>query len=176
MNDDYKTLLKVFLDICLIKKGPKHVPESTGLLKVTFFTYFMSGTLLLASDASLFDAIIQAFIEALLLGIFMYGLVAFFSVAHRFTQSMIAIYASGTLITTVSVPFVFWVVSLSKNDEPAGMGGLVVFLIVCWSFIVMASIIRETIKKSLSISLLLTFCYLYLSYQVISFVYPVNAL
>jgi len=176
MNDDYKTLLRVILDICLIKKGPKDIPESIGLLKVAFFTYFVSGTLLLANDVSWFDAAIQALIEALLLGAFVYGVVRFFSLERRFSQSMTAIYASGTLITTLSVPYVFMVASLSKHKELKNIAGIVVFWILCWSLIVMTNVIRETIEKKLWISLLLTFCYMYLSHLVISFVYPVNVL
>jgi len=175
MNNDFKILLRIFVDLCLIKKGPQDVPDSIALLKVVFFIYFLSGTLLLSSSMEFSEAIVQSFIETLLLGLFIYLLVIFFAVKNRFNQSVIAIYGSGALITILSAPFVFLMGNMEKNDGSTGAVGLVVFLIVCWSFIVIANIIRETIQKSLGISLLLTFCYLYLSYQVIQIVYPVAA-
>jgi hypothetical protein len=173
MNNDYKTLLKLFLNLCLIKAGPRDVPDSNNVLRIVFIAYFVSGTILISSEAVLFDAAVQAFIEAVLVGLFVYGLVNFFSVPQRFNQSIIAIYGSGALITTVSIPFIFWMQSLFNNDQTTGAVGLVVFLIVCWSFMVMAYIIRETIQKNLTTSLLLTFCYLYLSYQLINTLYPI---
>ncbi len=174
MNNDFKTLLRIFVDLCLIKKGPKDVPESAVLLKMVFFIYFLSGTLLLSSSIGLIDAIIQSFLETVLVGLFMYVLVSFFQVKNRFNQAVTAIYGSGALMTLLSVPYIFWMDGLVKNENPIGVIGLVVFFIVIWGFIVMANIIRETVQKSFSISLLLTFCYLYLSYQLINIAYPVE--
>lgn len=174
MNNEFKTLLRIFVDLCLIRKGPQDLPDSNALLKVVFFIYFISGSLLLSSSMELAEAVVQSCIETLLLGLFMYLLVSFFAVKNRFNQSVTAIYGSGALITTFSAPFVFLMGNMAKNDGSTGAVGLIVFLIVCWSFIVMANIIRETIQKSLGISLLLTFCYLYLSYQVIQTVYPIE--
>ncbi|ORU91889.1 MAG: hypothetical protein A6F70_00970 [Cycloclasticus sp. symbiont of Bathymodiolus heckerae] len=176
MNNDYKVLLRLFLDLCLLKKGPKDVPDSKALLKLVFLSYFLAGTVLISSDGFMVNAIMQALIETVLVAIFIYALVTLFSVSHRFDQAITAIYGTGTLITSLSIPFIFWVQDLSNNDEPTGPAGLVVFLIVCWSFVVMAHIIRETIQKPLSVCLLLTFCYLYLSYQVINWLYPIEAL
>ncbi len=175
MDNDYKKRLRLFLDLCLIKKGPQDVPDNTGLMKIVFFAYFMSGTVLLSADNSIVDAVIQALIDTVLIGLFMYVLVSFFSVPNRFNQSLIAIYGSGALITIFSTPVIFWVQALSNNEQPTGAAGLVVFLIVCWSFVVMANIIKETIQKNLSTCLLLTFCYLYLSYQLINSLYPLEA-
>jgi hypothetical protein len=172
MNNDFKTLLRIFVDLCLIKTGPKEVPDSEVLLKLVFLIYFLAGTLLLSSSMEFSEAVIQSFIETLLVGLFIYILAIFFAVKNRFNQSITAIYGSGALITIFSVPFVFMIENLTKQGGSTGVVGMIVFLIVCWSFIVMANIIREMIQKSFSISLLLTFCYLYLSYQVIQMVYP----
>ena len=175
MNNDFKTLLRIFVDLCLIKRGPKDVPDSTVLLKIVFFIYFLSGTMLLSSSIELSEAIIQSFIETVLVGLFIYLLVSFFQVKNRFNQAITAVYGSGALMTLLSVPYVFWMDGLVKNQGSIGVVGLIVFFIVVWGFIVMANIIRETIQKSFSVSLLLTFSYLYLSYQVINIVYPVEA-
>jgi hypothetical protein len=172
MNNDFKVLLRLFFDLCLIQKGPRDVPDSSVLLKFVFCLYFLAGSVLLSSSLTLSEALMQSFIETLLLGVFVYLLVNFFAVKNRFNQSITAVYGSGALMTIVSVPFIFWTASLVDNNSPTGVVGLIVFLIVCWSFIVMANIIRETIQKSFSVSLLLTFCYLYVSYQLITKVFP----
>ena len=175
VNYDFKKLLILFFDLCLIKKGPRDVPESSVLLKAVFFAYFLAGAILLSSANELLVAAIKAFIETVLVGLFMYLLVSFFSVPNRFNQSISAVYGSGAIITIISAPFIFGMKDLVQNQQQTGLSGLLVFLIVCWGFIVMANIIRETIQKSLSVSLLLTFCYFYLSYQSISLFYPIEA-
>jgi hypothetical protein len=175
MNHDFKTLLKPIIDICLIKGGPQSLPESQYLLKLFFVAYFLSGAVLLSSSLSYVEACSQSFIDAVLVGIFIYALTRFFYFQHRYTQSLTAIYGGGAVITLVSTPFFFWLEALSVNEKPTGAVSLVVFLIVCWSFIVMANIIRETIHKGFPMSLLLTFCYLYVSYQVINFLCPATS-
>lgn len=176
MNRDYKTLARLFFDICLLKKGPQDVPDSSDVRITVFISYLLAGSVLISSGLSWSDALYQSIIETLLVALFIYVLLLFFSLPHRFKQAITAIYGSGTLITTLSIPFVFWLAALIKNEASTGVAGLAVFLIVCWSFVVMGHIIRETIQKSMAFSLLLTFCYLYLSYQVINMISPVAEL
>lgn len=176
MNKDYKILARLFFDICLLKKGPQDVPDSSDVQIMVFMTYLLAGSVLISSGLPWSDALYQSIIETLLVAIFMYVLLLFFSLPNRFKQSITAIYGSGTLITVLSIPFIFWLDTLIKSESSTGVAGLAVFLIVCWSFVVMGHIIRETIQKSLAISLLLTFCYLYLSYQVIHLVFPIAEL
>jgi len=176
MNDDYKTLKNLFLGLCILKNSPKDLPESKALLQISGFLYFIAGAVLIFSGATLVEAVAQSFIEAVLVALFVYGLTQFFSVPYRFTQAVTAIYGSGAIITVVSTPFIFSLQAQATNTESTGFSGLILLLIVCWSIVVMAHIIRETIQKNLATSLLLTFCYLYLSYQVINVLYPVEAL
>jgi len=172
MNNDFKRLLRLFFELCLMKKGPKDVPDSSALLILVFCLYFLAGTVLLSSSLVFTEALMQSLIETILLGVFVYLLVSFFAIKNRFNQSVTAIYGSGAFITIVSMPFIFWMQSLTDNNGSTGVVGLIVFMLVCWSFTVMANIIRETIEKSFSVSLLLTFCYLYASFQLIKLVYP----
>ena len=176
MTTDYKTLLTLFFDICLLRKGPQSLPKSAGLQQLVLLIYFVSSALLIVLDASWDEALIQVLIEVLLLGLFVYVLVTLFSVPERFRQSISAMYGCGAIITIISMPFVYWAGSLTTDDPSMGMVGLGIFVVICWSFVVMAHIIRETLEKNLVVSLLLSFCYVYLSYQVISFMYPIESL
>lgn len=174
MNNDFKRLLGLFFELCLMKKGPKDLPNSSALLTLVFCLYFLAGTVLLSSSLVVTEALMQSLIETVLLGVFIYLLVSFFSIKNRFNQAITAIYGSGAFITIVSMPFIFWMQSLTASNGSTGIVGLIVFMLVCWSFIVMAYIIRETIEKGFAVSLLLTFCYLYGSFQLIKLVYPAD--
>mgnify|MGYP003387294525 FL=1 len=175
MKDDYKTLIRLLFDICLLKKGPQDLNLTEGIKKGVFICYLLAGTGLLSIDGPLDEAIIKAFIEALMLMFFMFSLLAFYSFPKRFGQSMTAIFGTGALLSVISLPFMLMLNVLHEKQSAAGLVGLAVFLLVCWSFAVMGHIIREATQTSLTLSLLLTFCYLYLSYQFINLIYPLAA-
>ena len=174
MNAYYKSLLAIILGICTLKKGPQDIPESYALQRQLLWAYILLGcmSIFVGSQASIFVAIGQAFLETFALTVFTYLLLSYFSFIHRFKQVISALYASGALISIVSLPFVYQVEILSRDQLPLGLLGWLVFIIMCWSFVVMAHILRQAIQKNLSTCLLLTFCYIYLSYQVINMVFP----
>lgn len=176
MNEDYKTLFRTIGEICLLKRSPSHVPESADLQRKMLFLYVLTASLgvFLGNETSLLMAFGQAILEALLLMLFMYLLLNHFSFINRFKQTTTALYASGTLISLISTPFVYQVGVLSQKQQALGLLGWLVFIMVCWSFVVMAHIIRCSIQKNLMTSLLLSFCYVYLSYQLISRVFPLT--
>ena len=174
MNPYYKSLLVTILEICALKKGPRDIPESDVLQRQMLFLYVLVGciSILFGSQVSFLVAVGQAFLETFVLTVFIYLLLSSFSFAHRFKQVISAMYASGALISLVSLPFVYQIEVLSRNQQALGFLGWLVFIIMCWSFVVMAHIIRKAIQKNLGTCLLLTFCYIYLSYQIINRVYP----
>lgn len=175
MKDDYKTLTRLLFDICLLKKGPQDLSLTERTKKLAIISYFFVGTVLLSIDGPLDEAVIKAFIEAIMLMFFMFALLTFYSFPKRFGQSITALFGTGAIFSIISLPFMFMLSALDEQQSTAGLAGLAVFLLVCWSFAVMGHIIREATQTSLTLSLLLTFCYLYLSYQFINLIYPLAA-
>ena len=174
MNPYYKSLLVTILGICTLKKGPQDIPESDILQRQALFIYLLVGcmSVFLGSELGFLIAAGQVFLETLFLTVFVYLLLSYFSFSSRFKQVISATYASGALISLVSLPFSYQVEQLSRTQQSLGLWGWMVFIIVCWSFVVMAHILRQAIQKNFSTCLLLTFCYIYLSYQLINLVYP----
>ena len=174
MNPYYKSLLVTILGICTLKKAPRDIPESAVLQRKMLYIYVLAGctSVYFGSQISPLTAIGQAFLETIILTLFIFLLLRYFSFSHRFNQVISAIYGSGALISGLSLPFIYQVEILSRNQQPLGLLGWLVFIIMCWSFVVMADILRHAIQKNLSTCLLLTFCYIYLSYNIINMIYP----
>jgi len=174
MNEDYSSLLRTICRVCLLSKGPRDVVESAYLQRAMLYCYLFAGScsIYFGSQVGLWTAVGQASLDALILTLFSYLLLAYFSLSNRFKQVMTALYASGALISMLSIPLVYRLELLSSKQQAVGLLGWLVFIIICWSFVVMAHILREAIQKHLTTCLLLTFCYIYLSYQLINFVYP----
>ena len=175
MKDDYKTLARLLFDICLLKKGPQDLSLTDSTKKLAIISYVFVGTVLLSIDGPLDEAFIKAFIEVLMLMLFMFALLTFYSLPKRFDQTITALLGTGALLSMISLPFMIWLADVQQNQSTVGLLGLIIFLLVCWSFAVMGHIIREATQTSLTLSLLLTFCYLFLSYQLINLIYPLGA-
>lgn len=175
MTNDYQALPRLFLNLCLIKKGPQDIPNNPALLKGAFLCYFLLGSVFMSVDKPVIDAVILSFIGAILLGVFMYGILNFFSLLDRYNQSLTAMYGTGALIAAVSTPIMYACQAIA-NGQKIGVFGLVLSWLVVWSFAVMANIIHETIQKSFVITILLTVLYLYLSHSLVEVFNLVKAL
>lgn len=173
MNSDYKALLTDLMGICVFKKLPKVLADSNVLTLRLMVLYGLSGFFLLSAGATTDVAIIKAFLEALLLASFVYGLLAFFGVLNRFNQTLSALFGTGVIFTAASLPLVYLIEAAQSADKAVGIESIVLLVVFGWSIAVMVYIVSMATNKSLSMSGLLTFCYLYLSYYVIQLIYPV---
>jgi len=172
MNEYYKSLWQIFSKICIFKKGPQDIVCSSYLMQLSLVFYITSGTLLLIVDRPLSIAVVQSILEVGLLSIFIYLLLQFFAVSSRFSQTIIALYGCGTIISSLSFPVICYI---SINSEQAiGGEGVLLLILLVWSFFIMAYIISKAINKALSICLLISFSYFYLSYHVVNFLLPVT--
>lgn len=172
MTNQYKSLWHIFWGICVFKKSPQDIVNSYALVKLAFIGYVTVGAILFFSSTPTTIAIVISFIETILLTGFVYLLLNFFTVSNRFIQTITALYGSGAIITSFSVPIVFYIDASVRHEQSAGIAGLLLLAVVCWSYTIMAHILHKAIDKSLGVSLLLTFCYLYLSYQFIKLIFP----
>lgn len=173
MHYDYKALFSDLISICTFKKSPKVLPDSNALTLCLMLLYGLSGFFLLSVAAAADVAIMEAFLEALLLAVFVYGLLAFFGMLHRFNQMVSALFGAGVVFTMASLPLVYLVEAAQSTEKPVGAESVVLLVVFGWSIAVMVYIVSTGTNKSISVSSLLTFCYLYLSYYVIHLIYPV---
>ncbi len=60
-------LIKLFLDICFFKKGPRDVPASSLLLGLAVLAYLIVGVVLLGLERDWSGAVVEAVVEALML-------------------------------------------------------------------------------------------------------------
>lgn len=172
MTNQYKSLWHIFWGICVFKNGPQDVAISYSLIKWVFIGYVTVGAVLFFSSTPTTIAIVISFTETILLTGFVYLLLSLFAVSERFLQTITALYGTGAIITSLSVPIVFYIDESVRHEQSAGIAGLLLLAVVCWSYTIMAHILHKAIEKSLGVSLLLTFCYLYLSYKIISVIFP----
>lgn len=172
MMKDYKALFDNLMRICLFKASPKDLPDSSNLNIQLLVLYFISGVVLLSSGAALGVAVVEALLEVILLIGFIYVVLTFFNAPFRFNQTLAALLGTGIIFTSLSTPFVYINNASRQAENSAGIEGLFLLILFGWSVVVMVKILAEAINKPALFSGLITFCYLYLSYQIINAIYP----
>ena len=137
-------LLRTFLDIILLRKGPEHVPNSVVVLLVSF-GLLVAATLLSAAlvPSSGNDSIVSSFVSSLV-GYALYWLVlAASGFGLRFVPTISAIMACGSILTILMI---LAAVVLAPIFGSA-VAGVVVWLILFWSVPVKGHIIARAIER-----------------------------
>ena len=157
-------LLRTFLDIILLRKGPEHVPNSSVVLWISFgllvIATLMSALLVPASGN---DSVVSSFLSSLL-GYALYWVVLVVSgFGLRFVRTVSSIMACGSILTILMVVAALIIAPVFGG----AVAGVVVWLILFWSVPVKGHIIARAIERHwyTGIAIALTiFIMQYLSY------------
>ena len=166
-------LIVLFVDICLFKKGPQHVPASRFLFGLALVAYWLVGIALLVVETDWPHAALEAFVESALLLGFAWSLL--FLVAHkteRFLQAATALLATDALISTPGALLLRW--WAARPGEPLLQLALLGLMI--WHIAVVAHILRHALSRPLSYGFALSVLYVIVTYQLMSMIFaPVPA-
>jgi hypothetical protein len=156
-------ILRLFLDICLLKKGPQDMPLSSLLWGLTFGGYVLVGITVLGLQSPLFDAVEQTFLEAGILLGFCWVTLQVAGLASRFTQTSLALLGSDAVISSFAIPLLLW---LTGSEEKQPGAYLLLLLLMLWHLVVVAHILRHALSKPAAVGLGLAIVYLVASYQI----------
>jgi hypothetical protein len=123
--------LQSFLDIALWRKGPQDLPASASLATLVLIAYMATGFLrmrLFALDQQ--SALLFICIDALMLGAWLWLVLAFFSRRSRFVQTITATLGVGLLVLLLDVTFRSAQLALGLSDQLSLNWLMLRFLIV----------------------------------------------
>lgn len=110
--------LQSFLDIALWRKGPQDLPASTLLATLALLAYLGTGFVrmrLFALDQS--TALLFIAVDALMLGAWLWLVLAFFGRRQRFVQTITALLGVGLLVLLLDVTIRSAQLALGWSDE-----------------------------------------------------------
>ncbi len=142
-------ILKLYLDICRLRKGPEDVPYSNVLALVTLIFY---GFFLLLARVGVGGLSFQfsALSLAMILGVFsltLFLFLAFKKLSSRFLQTFTALIGSDLVITAFSLPLV-WANSLGERNALSMTTGLMILALMVWDLIVKGFIFQRAMGIS----------------------------
>jgi hypothetical protein len=167
-------LFNLFLDICLFRKGPQHVPASWVLLKLSLLAYAFSGLLVLLVGVRPLMAISQTLLDVALLAGLTYAVLSIQGYQIRYVQTLTALAGTGALLWLMVLPVVIWITKEVTRGEPAELPKLLFWLLVGWSIAIMSHILRYALSVSRGVSVLYTLGYVIISMILSEWLFPVS--
>lgn len=161
-------VVKLFLDICLFKKGPQDIPSSYGLLYVLIVVYALISFLVLFIGAGWFDAVLQVLVEIALVIVFTKIMLGLIRKPERYVQTASSLFGTDALISFFALP---GIASMTAGRVTLLAFAVMVGLMI-WHWLVTGHIIRHAISQSLSFGLGIALLYIVAAYQVMALLFP----
>ena len=151
--------LQSFLDIALWRKGPQDLPASSLLATLALFAYMAAGFVrmrLFALDKT--TALLFICVDALMLGAWLYLVLAFFGRRQRFVQTITATLGVGLLVMLLDVTIRSAQLALGWSDELSKNWLNVRFLLLA---VVLGRIFMQALDRGLITGIALTIAIFY---------------
>lgn len=156
-------LIRLFLDICLFKKGPQDAPASAMLLKLALAAYFAVGVVLTALENPLPESVLQVLLEGAMMLAFVWASLLAAGKTGRWLQTAIAMLGTDALLSGFAIPLEV----LALAAQQAGVFRLLLLLLMLWNIGVVAHILRHALSQPLAIGLSLSLIFVVFTLQVL---------
>lgn len=164
------TILQLFFDICLFRRGPQDLPASTLFLVLVLVVNALVGLVILAMESSLDRAILEFLTGTAMLVVFSWIVLSAASKGERMKQTVTALLGADTVISCMALPLLAWV-SARQN---VGLASFFLVGLMLWSVSVAAHVYRHALSSSYMYALALTILYFSLSFQVMAYFFPIS--
>lgn len=162
-------IVKIFLEICLLRSGPQDLPASAIFLGVVFVANAFVGLIILSIEAPFQAAVPQFFVSIGLLTAFSWIILTASGKATRLQQTLTALLGADTLISLFALPFLIWI----SLNQSYGLAYYVLFASMLWSIAVVGHIVRHALSSSYLFGFGLAILYFFTSFQVMAYLFPI---
>ena len=166
----FVVLLRLFLDICLGKKGPQDLPSSGFLLGLIFVVNAAVGLIVLLVETNLSAGVFELLLSLTWLVCFTYLVLILNGRINRFLPTMTALLGTDTVISLIALPFLIWMNRAADVRLPY----YIVIGLMCWSMIIIGHILRHALSTTHGFGMGLALLYLLGSYQLMAYFFPVS--
>lgn len=144
-------LLRLYLDICLLRRGPQDVPASSPLMQFTLAVYALIGLpkhLGGLAALSVFQSLWLTVVDlALLIGL---CYAALYWVGHlsRFRQTLTALAGAGVVLSIVELPLSVWLRRAVEAERSYELPLMLAFGLLAWSLLIVGHILQHAFSIS----------------------------
>jgi len=154
-------LLARFLDICLLRAGPRDLPRSGRILAGTLAVDLALNYVSLAPISTPIWACLQIGTACLLTIGFLYGMLALRGQRPRFLQAASAVFGTDIVVSLVSLVMIFAFGGYHASFSQ--IAGLALDAVSIWNLIVLGNIFRSAMTLPLPGGILIALLYVIVS-------------
>ena len=158
-------LIKLFLDICLFRKGPQDVPAYTVLFWFALLAFFLVGLIEAFFTGQWLEAMYKSLLEGTILLAFVWISLMVSGKPNRLLQTAIAALGTDAFISSFGI--VLAVVSIFASNPINPAIQLLFLALLLWHMAVVAHILRHALSQSLVIGVMLSIVYVAFTFQMI---------
>jgi hypothetical protein len=162
-------IIGLFMQICFFIKAPQDIPYSRWFFGLLLLINIAISLLVLSMSTGLFSSLLQVPTGIFLLLGSVYLILTFAGQLQRFYQTATALLGVDALISLFALPILG---STILEQEAAGKAYLILLALMIWHWAVTGHIFRHALSSSLSFGLGLSFLYFFVSYQIMSILFP----
>lgn len=159
-------LLRPFIELCLFRIGPQHLPASTVLLGLALVAHTLTGilgSLMLLPGAT---ALFAGLTGTVLLAAFTTVLLYLQRVPARITQTLTALAGAVTVVDVLGLPVLGWLESAQAAGGDQSLPALLLILLTGWSLTVQGHILRHALSASFWLGLGLALLFSFITWKV----------
>lgn len=152
--------LKLYALICVFASGPERLPNRSGCILLTVFSYFLLGFALVDEQRDYSTVASQIIFELALLALVTFGGLKWKSMLNRFGQTWSALIGINLIISAVTLP-VIYLLSSAGGPETIAQSKLVyiTMLMVFWNLAVLSQIFKRAFDVNTIMSAMIAFNY-----------------
>jgi len=170
-----RLLIRLFAAICLLRAAPQDLPASRVLLVLALGGYLLLTILLVVPIYGLWHALGVAVLDTTLQVVFIAVLLKLLRCGERVLQTLTAQAGCSCLLGVLAIPLVFWG-QPSRTADPAGDLLLIAWLmLLVWNLLVAGHILRHALSTSLATGVGVSLLYSLASSQLVTLLFPYQA-
>jgi hypothetical protein len=168
-----RAIVNPFVQICLLRQGPQHLPTSTILLAITLAAYTLLTVLLSTASLSVAGALLWGIINTLLMAALTATLLYMQRRGVRVIQTLTALAGTGAVITFIALPIFGWLHGADHAASEAAFAWLLAVFLTLWSLAVSGHIIRHALSIPFFFGLVIAVIFYVISISVFRTLFPV---
>jgi hypothetical protein len=141
------SLLSLFIDIALLRRGPDSAPGTTSALWLTvaFYALLFTGLMLLFPRPEIPWAAQGAVVVGFMF-VWYRMLLALVGKPERFTQTFVSVLGYQAMLLPLELPVSWWLLRESTPERPALVPATLFLVVMIWSVVVNVRIVRAALE------------------------------
>ncbi len=164
-------ILRLFLDIALLRAAPQDIPYSPALLRFALAAYAMTGLLIALPSNALPAALGQMAVDLLLVLGFVQLLLTARNRKARFVQTATALAGAGIVLNVAALPLLLAAGDLPQGIPAAPLPGLALLALVVWTIVVFAHVARHAAELPMPVAVVISVVWFFVAQLALSLLF-----